>query len=311
MYCTIRTEKIKDRAQATEAIEHNLRLRFQSNIDQTRSAWNKCLFDGLKINQKDATSFQKKLSEKYESLKIKEKKGNVFAMEFVLGASPEFFFGHIDGFSIELWDRLSMENPKDRKVIKNFWKQIDRDKLKAWVKTQEEFAKEEWGDSLERIDLHLDEKSPHIHVILNCAHKSVKKYKNQKGEFFKETYSLNADRFNPQYLTSLQDRYALKNAFFGLKRGTKGSARKHKKLKDFYEERAVETLELVEIAEKFQRNKELFPLLKKTILDSFGAIYQLIAILEKKDLSEEEIKYVNDISLSLPNAKKNKIKKDS
>lgn len=51
MYSTIRTEKIKDRKKATEAIEHNLRLRSQSNIDRSRTMWNRCLFDGLNIDR--------------------------------------------------------------------------------------------------------------------------------------------------------------------------------------------------------------------------------------------------------------------
>jgi hypothetical protein len=136
-------------------------------------------------------------------------------MEFVLSASPEFFFGHIGGFFKETWDLLVMDNPADREIIKNYWDQIDKEKLDEWVKAQKEFSLEEFGENLERIDLHLDEKTPHIHLMVNSSLKSIKKYKNQKGEFFKETYSLNSEKYNPMYLRGLHDRHALKNSMFG------------------------------------------------------------------------------------------------
>lgn len=63
---------------------------------------------------------------------------------------------------------------------------------------------------------------------------SVKKYKNQKGEFFKKSWSLNANRYNPQFLVDLHTEHAKHNEKFGLKRGVKGSMRNHTSLKEFY-----------------------------------------------------------------------------
>ena len=301
MYSIIRINKIKDRAQATEAMEHNLRLRQQSNIDSTRSKYNKCLFDNLGIDPTQSNSFQTKLSEKYSQLGIKEKSDNVFCLEFALGASPEFWFGEMGGWSIELWDSLSMENPKDRAVIKNFWEKIDPVKLNKWKKSQLDFIKKEWGDAVERVDLHLDEKSPHIHVMINTAQKSIKTYKNRYGTTTKETYSLNAKRFNPEYLSGLQDRYGLHNSIFGLTRGVKGSKRKHKKLKEFYEEQAKNTLDLImeneNLLEKNSRAKELFPRLKKQILENFKTINLLLEVLEGKELTPEEQKIIDEIEV--------------
>ena len=63
---------------------------------------------------------------------------------------------------------------------------------------------------------------------------SVKKYKNQKGEFFKKSWSLNAKRYDKQFLIDLHTEHAKHNEKFGLKRGVKGSMRKHTSLKEFY-----------------------------------------------------------------------------
>ena len=310
MYSIIRINKIKSRGQATQALEHNLRLRQQANIDEGRSKLNKCLFDGLNVDNSKASSFQEKLSEKYDKLGIKEKKDNVFCLEFELSASPEFWFGHIPGWNVEDWNKLSMDNPADRKVIRDFWKQIDPKKVNKWRSAQVDFAKKEWGDSLERIDFHLDEKSPHMHILINTAQKTVKKYRNQKGEFFKENYSLNAKRFNPEYLIGLQDRYALKNSIFGLTRGTKGSKRKHKKLKDYYEEQAKNTLEIIMKNEKLTANndrfKELFPVLKSQMMENFKAISVLLDVLDGKELTKEENDLIDQIKKEMPKTKKPK-----
>lgn len=305
MYSIIRINKIKDRGHATRAMEHNLRLRMQSNIDESRTKWNQCLFDNLKIDKNKANSFQEKLSEKYQSLEIKEKKDNVFCLEFELSASPEFWFKGVPGWSVEIWEKLSMENPEDKKIIKEFWEKIDPVKLNKWKNTQMDFVKEEWNESIERIDLHLDEKTPHLHVIINTAQKTIKKYKNQKGEFFKENYSLNAKRFNPNYLTGLQDRYALKNNIFGLTRGIKGSKKKHVKLKDYYEKQAKTTLELImeneNLLDKNSKAKEMFPKLKKQILENFKTIALLLEVLEGKELNEDEKKIIDKIETMIPN----------
>ena len=61
MYSIIRINKIKSRGHATQALEHNLRLRQQANIDEGRSKLNKCLFDGLNVDNSKASSFQEKL----------------------------------------------------------------------------------------------------------------------------------------------------------------------------------------------------------------------------------------------------------
>ncbi|MCD9227964.1 plasmid recombination protein [Ralstonia pseudosolanacearum] len=61
----------------------------------------------------------------------------------------------------------------------------------------------------------------------------MKRYKNQKGEFFKETWSLSSRHINPEYLSDLQTRFAENNRKWGLVRGQKGSKAKHQEAGDY------------------------------------------------------------------------------
>ncbi|GKT20098.1 hypothetical protein AVHY2522_24785 [Acidovorax sp. SUPP2522] len=84
LHCILRTAKIKSRVKITQAVEHNLRLRFQENINKKLTPTNKVIFNSLKANVADATDLQKKLSSHYEGLGIKERADNVLMMEFVV-----------------------------------------------------------------------------------------------------------------------------------------------------------------------------------------------------------------------------------
>ena len=81
-YCILRTEKVKTRQQITQAAEHNLRLRFQPNIDAKRTPRNQVLVNSLGASLNEAADLQKKLTEYYSGLGIKERKDNVLMLEF-------------------------------------------------------------------------------------------------------------------------------------------------------------------------------------------------------------------------------------
>lgn len=200
----LRTEKVKSRGQITQACEHNFRLRDQHNIDEKRSHQNKILINSLQIDISKASDLQEKLTEHYNNLGIKERSDSVLMMEFVVSASPEWFVGK-----------------KTSEVLN-------------WANHQTDFFKCKFGDQLKIGVLHLDEKTPHIHFMIGTEMNSVKRYKNQKGEFFKETWSLNAKRYDREFLVNLHTEHAEHNKKFGLKRGVKGSMRKHTELKEFY-----------------------------------------------------------------------------
>lgn len=200
----LRTEKVKTRKQLTDAAEHNLRLREQANIDPKKSHLNQVLVNSLDVDLNKASSLNEKLTAFYTDLGVKEKKDNVLMMEFVISASPDFF-------------------------VKKSKKEIDE-----WASHQVAFMKNEFKDQVKLAILHLDEKTPHLHFMISTEHKTVKKYKNQKGEFHKETVSLCSRRYNREFLRTLHDRHAVWNEKFKLKRGVKGSMRKHRSLKEFY-----------------------------------------------------------------------------
>jgi len=206
MYNTMRTQKLKDRKKISSAAAHNFRLRHQGNVDAERSPDNQLLWNSLNADLTRVDGLQEALSEHYSAIGAKENKNSVLAQEFVISASPEFFEGM---------------KPK----------QVDE-----WAKKQLEFMKTEFGDNLKVAVLHLDEKTPHLHFMLSTEKMSVKSYKNQHGKFSKETVSLNANRWDPDFLKGLHDRHAAHNQHYGLKRGKVGSEAVHKPVKDYYRE---------------------------------------------------------------------------
>ena len=268
MYCILRTKKVKSKLNITQAFEHNLRLRPQGNIDAKKTHKNQILHNPLKIDLTDAKSMQLKLTEYYKKLEIKERPDNVLMMEFVVSASPQFF-----------------ENSNNKKID-------------SWAQSQLEFMKKEYGEQLQFAVLHLDEKTPHLHFHISTEHKTIKRYKNQKGECFREKYSLNAKRYNPEYLRGLQDRFGAHNAVFGLTRGKATSNKAHVPLKDYYKEinlefEAIEKLK--NTAQKWNDFKKFYPKLKQNILKQFEIIELLTGILETKKLTDIEKELVQSV----------------
>lgn len=289
-YNILRTKKIKTRTQITASAEHNLRLRSQHNIDENRSQLNMILVNNLDVDLTQASSLQEKLTDYYKKLEIKERSDNVLMLEFVVSASPDFFKG---------------------KKIRE---------IKAWADTQVKFFEDKFGKQLQFAVLHLDEKTPHIHFQISTEFKSVKKYKNQKGEFFKENYSLNARRYDRQFLIDLHSEHAKYNEKYDLKRGIKGSMREHKTLKEFYNmknkalntdyskkiEETIESLEtsflsnkvsIKEVREKFapiingvlKQNKTLK---EKYLFDYQQLTNKLIKEQEKLEKKEKELEKI-------------------
>lgn len=200
----LRTEKVKSRGQITQAAEHNFRLREQANIDPAKSHLNKILVNSLGVDTNRASDLQEKLTAFYDRLGVKERSDNVLMMEFVVSASPDWF---------------EKKSPAQ---------------IEVWENHQVDFFQKKFQGQVKIAVLHLDEKTPHLHFMIGTEHKSVKRYKNQKGDFFKETWSLNAKRYGPQFLIDLHTEHAKHNEKFGLRRGVKGSMRNHTSLKEFY-----------------------------------------------------------------------------
>jgi len=275
----LRTGKVKTRMDITQAVEHILRLRMQANIDASKSNQNCVLVNSLNADLDKASSLQEKLSEHYDSLGIKEKQDNVLMMEFIVSASPEFF------------------------------EKMEPSKIKEWAEHQVKFFKSEFGEQLKIAVLHLDEKTPHLHFMIGTELESVKKYKNQKGEFFKKSWSLNAKRYDPQFLVGLHDRHANWNKKYKLQRGVKGSLRRHKSLKEFYKvvdkalnadysnkiESVIDSLETTFLSKKVsvQEVRNKFKPVINSLLKQNKALKEKVAVDIKKwatDLSDVQAK---------------------
>lgn len=198
MFAILRTKRIKNYTAVSNMFKHNMRQKFANNIDKEKSSLNKIYVDKI-MSSSDLKSY-------YENLEVKEKTNNTLAIELVLTASPEFF------------DNIS------------------KDKLEAWKQAQVDFLKNEYGKRLKFLVCHEDEKSPHFHAVISLEERKIHKYKNQKGEFFKEKTTLNSRGFNREYLIALQSKYAEHNKRFKLNRGMFNSRAKHKELKEFQAE---------------------------------------------------------------------------
>jgi len=281
MYSILRTVKIKDRQKISKVSEHNFRLRSQANINDELTQENVILVNKLKVDTNEISSLQEKISDHYEKLGIKERADNVLMMEFVVSASPEFFEG-----------KTKLE-------------------IKKWADHQVNYFEKEFGQNLQMGVLHLDEKTPHIHFMVSTEHETVKTYKNRHGTTQKKTWSLNAKRFNPQFLTDMQSSYALHNRIFGLKRGQK-SKKEHVKLKDYYASIKKMDQELKSKETEYQKLlklKEYYPQLRENIFNLMGVVDNCLGILESKELNVQEREYIDTVAKNISPKKPSKTKK--
>ncbi|MEY8911902.1 MobV family relaxase [Escherichia coli] len=178
MYSIIRKQSHK-KTSITAVNNHNMRLVSEENVDPTKSHLNRILIGSDNIRN-DVMGYIKT-----NDIKIRNKDTVIFN-EFILTASPEFFF-HKDG----------------KKKTKSEYKSD----LNDWVKTQLEYLqKGEYGVCVNAI-LHLDESTPHIHAISL----PIKDNKLNNKSFWrgKNSYS------------RLIDNYHQANKKYGLKRGEK------------------------------------------------------------------------------------------
>lgn len=192
MYSIIRKKSHK-KTSISAVNNHNMRLVSEENIDTTKSHLNRILIGSDNIRN-DVMGYINT-----NDIKIRNKETVIFN-EFILTASPEFFF-HKDG------------KKKTRSEYKS--------DLNDWVKTQIEYLqKGEYGVCVNAV-LHLDESSPHIHACLL----PIKDNKLNNKSFWrgKNSYS------------RLIDHYYEANKKYGLKRGEKveDTLITHTTLKDY------------------------------------------------------------------------------
>lgn len=109
----------------------------------------------------------------------------------------------------------------------------DQNRLAAFRGEAVQFLKKSFGNRLVRVDLHLDESTPHIHAVvvpvLPKADKSGFRLSSK-------------DMFSPKNLTSMQQRWEDAVTRHGVGKRLKGSKAKHSKVRDYYA--AIESQEV-------------------------------------------------------------------
>ena len=190
MYAIIRTTKHKSTGSLKSRERHTFRTRPTPNADPAKFDQNRLLWGGQ--------NYATKCAEKLEAYKQTNhvRTDAVFAIEYLMTASPEFFESDL---------------------------YLDRQKtLDAWCEAQVDFLKKMHGEeNILCMYLHLDEKTPHIEAFVLPIDKAGK---------------LNCKSFlgGAKKMSELQSKYAKHNEQFGLKRGALGSNAEHQRVKQFY-----------------------------------------------------------------------------
>jgi hypothetical protein len=101
---------------------------------------------------------------------------------------------------------------------------FEPDKVKAWATASLTWAKRQWPDQLASAVLHLDEQTPHLHLLV------VPRVKSPKGIWHLNSKAL----FDRERLRELQTRYGEALAPLGIRRGEPGSQAVHTEVRQFY-----------------------------------------------------------------------------
>jgi hypothetical protein len=101
---------------------------------------------------------------------------------------------------------------------------FERDKVKAWATASMAWAKRQWAGQLASVVLHLDEMTPHLHLLV------VPRVKSAAGIWKLNSKAL----FDRERLRDLQTSYGEAMAPLGIRRGEPGSHAAHSEVRQFY-----------------------------------------------------------------------------
>lgn len=127
----------------------------------------------------------------------------------------------------------------------------DQKRLDVWVEKNMAELKKRYGENLISVELHCDERTPHLHAEVVPLVKKIKKNRRSKADISNnvpareyEAWSLDSkNMFGPEALTKLQDELADAVKDLGIERGVRGSRALHTELSWFHGmvERAAES----------------------------------------------------------------------
>jgi len=213
-FAVIRVRKLKSESEINNTDAHNSRVSVVNHASQNPKLSQRLIGSNSPLFEK--------INHRINELSAKTRKDSVLSMEVLMSASPSYF------------------RPNNPHAAGEF----DHDKMKAWVRASVTYAKKKWGDNLLSADLHLDESTPHLHLIVTPISKKKRK-KRSKQEFY-EQYVLDANgMFGKKALSQMQTDYAEALNNLGIQRGLKGSPAQHQHVREFYklvnESKKIET----------------------------------------------------------------------
>ena len=201
----------------TASHEHNKRLVSVPNADPN----GRCetpfeRYPGLDLHQAVA----KRIEETGAKVVKTGPNETVQAVEVLLSATPTYFRENPDAYGV-----------------------FDEKKTKAWIDANVKFLKKEYGDNLLSIEVHLDEKTPHIHAFFTpITTKEVKKRRtkaqiaaNEPSKTYTKSVFDAKNMLDRKGLSRFQDVSAQAVKHLGIHRGIKNIRSTYKTVAEFHE----------------------------------------------------------------------------
>lgn len=191
-FTVLRIAKLKTWGVIAATDKHNARERETPNADEECSTENRVLMGSPDISAHDAI--------KKALVNQRIRKNAVLGVEMLISASPEYFRPGNP-------DKAGSYGPE---------------RLEAWTAATTQWLRERYGDRIKRATLHLDEATPHIHVVMVPL--------DDKGK-------LNCRALfggSRQTLSDLQTDYAQAVSHLGIQRGIANSRATHQKVSQYY-----------------------------------------------------------------------------
>lgn len=280
MYAIIRKQSHK-KTDLSKVQNHNMRKRIEENVDPEKSKNNIILLgsNNLKNDINDYIS--------NNNLSVRNKT-TIVANEFVLTASPEFFYQNSDG------TKKSLDEYENN--------------LQDWVKTQMKYINNnKYGVAVNAV-LHLDESTPHIHFLSIPIHEQ--KLNNKAIWKGKNSYSKLID----DYVKVVQKDFPV------LQRGVSNEEREqkvtHETIKNYRDDIATNKTELTKLINHQNNLEELIKAARqhgfRVGMNKFNeqSILSKIVTKVKDDKTKiAELEITNNKLLTKKNTYKSKYKK--
>lgn len=202
-FAVLRVRKLKEQNLIRKTDAHNRRLSTVHHADNSGAKYKRVIGEERHL--------AKAIADRIAVTNCKTRSDSVLALEVLMSASPQYFRPDNPGAAGE----------------------YDRDRMTVWARASLKYAKEKWGENIICADLHLDESTPHIHLVVTPI--ATKQRKRRGKEEYYESCVLDANSmFGRKSLIQMQTEYAGALGPLGIRRGIRGSPAKHQQVKNFY-----------------------------------------------------------------------------